>query len=424
MLKTIENILSEVESGSKLRLDTERELDEEKEELEIKIEIENNEKNKKIKEKIEGELKKGNKIKKLEMVYKILKVIEEKGEELLEEGEKYERIIEKAKIKEKIENKELRKQLEVYEKRIEKKDEDIKEMFKYTRSLTSSEIGREGELEIEEYINSTFENVEIVDVSKRKGESDMWVKFYDYDCVMLIESKNKQRNEINDVEKYMRDVIENKREGKIDCGLYISLRDVSIPKKRKIFFEKVDDIEIGYISGVKNDPEKLKVMIMTMIYLSTTCKKEEIEDKDIYRKMNEHMVIMNSIEKNLESIEKISNNMKGLLTRQLYEINKLRKEINTEESNLYEYLKKNGKMMKSVLEQYKNIGNIKEKIMKERILEYKNKNDKYPTVEEVKKMGYSEELKKKNMSKIKSEIEGENRDGRIFVRRSELINRE
>lgn len=328
---------------------------------------------------INDKLMEGNPKNKLKLMLEIFKNIEETNYKNLIEDEKIETYM---KIKDSIEKKELKE-------KNKKMEDTMLEVLKSSRGLQSAaNKGKEGELDIVKYLNETYEDIKIVDNSKKTGEGDIWVTFPKYNCRMLIESKNKKSNTKEDVEKYIKDSIENNRDGRIDCSLYISYEDASIPEKGKIYFETIEDLHLGYISGVKNDSSKIKVMITTLIYFTKIVKQKEVKHGDIYNKLNDQLVRLSKYHTQIIKEERIWKEMKGLISRSLKSINEFKIMIEEDSNRLYKYLQDNEILLKEILQNSMKTELVEKILIKETMIEYYKKHKKMATREVLLKKGF------------------------------------
>ncbi len=336
--------------------------------------------------KIEEKLMEGKQKNKLKLILEILDNIEEKNFTNMIEDEKMETYL---KINRSLENKELKRQNKILEEKLKGKDDVLLDILKNSKGLQSAaNKGKEGELDIVEYLNETYEDIKIVDNSKKTGEGDIWVTFPKYNCRMLIESKNKKTNTKEDVEKYIKDSIENNRDGRIDCSLYISYEDASIPEKGKIYFETIEDIHLGYISGVKNDSSKIKVMITTLIYFTKIVKQKEVKHGDIYNQLNEQLVRLSKYYKEITKEERIWKDMKGLISRSLKSINLFKNMIEEDTNRLYKYLQENEILLKEIIQNSMKTELSEKILIKETMIEYYKKHKKMATREVLLKKGF------------------------------------
>ena len=131
-----------------------------------------------------------------------------------------------------------------------------------SKQTTIVEIGNVGEEIIEKWTRELFIGVEIINTSQQTAKGDLHIRLQNK--LFLIEIKNKLNICRTDIDKFIRDIDENKSD--IHGGLFISLGSPSIPNKGDFSLEYVGEIPVIYAHV--SDKQTLKVLLKTLMVLN------------------------------------------------------------------------------------------------------------------------------------------------------------
>jgi len=206
-------------------------------------------------------------------------------------------------------NNEQNDKVEIKKLLIDNRSELLKKMDKIMSSIcpiTNHDKGRIGEDFLMAYYEKSFSDSAIIDKHSEPNSGDIWVNFSD-NTTLLVEAKNKKKNEASDIKKFVNDVINNN----VDCGLYVCLQNSSIPNYSDLSFTYLGNKPIGFINNTFNQPIKIKLMSKILKLL---CNKSKDSS-------NERIKLENVLNTNKQLIRKIST-LKGNMTRQTKNIQK------------------------------------------------------------------------------------------------------
>jgi hypothetical protein len=129
-------------------------------------------------------------------------------------------------------------------------------------TVTAASIGIVGEETIEKWTQELFNDCEIINTSQQTAKGDLHILLQNK--LLLIEIKNKLNIQRSDIDKFIRDIDENKSD--IHGGLFISLGTPSIPNKGDFTLEYIGEIPVIYAHIA--DKQTLKVALKTLLYLN------------------------------------------------------------------------------------------------------------------------------------------------------------
>lgn len=124
-------------------------------------------------------------------------------------------------------------------------------------STTTS--GKKGEIVVENILSNLFKDAIVENVGKTSNSGDLIFTLNDFKC--LVEVKNKDKITPGDIEKFNKNINDNK----YSAGLFISLKS-HIPKKPRfpIRLEFVDGIPVTYIINSKEEQDYYNAIILLM----------------------------------------------------------------------------------------------------------------------------------------------------------------
>ena len=134
---------------------------------------------------------------------------------------------------------------------------------KNNRPITSTVIGSIGEEMIEQWLRELFNSADIVNKSQQTAKGDLHIKIGTK--VFLLEIKNKTVITKSDIDKFIRDVTENRNI--INGGLFISINTPAIPNKGDFSLEYIDDVPVIYL--YVPDKQTLRVAMKTLLFLNS-----------------------------------------------------------------------------------------------------------------------------------------------------------
>lgn len=160
------------------------------------------------------------------------------------------------------------------------------------------ETGIIGEEIVESWTREIFNSAEIINMSKHTAKGDLHVRLQNK--LFLLEIKNKVTIAKSDIDKFIRDIDENKSE--LHGGLFISLNTPSIPCKGDFSLEYVGSIPIIYIHV--SDKQTLKVALKTLLYLNNKSDDTHltIMINQTYANLKSISTIATSLSKNIDDV--------------------------------------------------------------------------------------------------------------------------
>ncbi len=180
------------------------------------------------------------------------------------------------------------------------------------KNVSSTEIGIIGEEMIEQWVREIYPSADIIDKSHETAKGDYHIKISNK--IILFEIKNKKTIANTDIQKFIRDIEENKHD--IHAGLFITINTPSIPNKGDFALEYIDNIPVIYLHVP--DRQTLRVAIKTLNYLNTK------GDEDILT------LLINNIYKTTKTISSISSAIAKNNEDCKTNIDSLKKEIKTQ----------------------------------------------------------------------------------------------
>ncbi len=332
------------------------------------------------------------------------KIIEEKGKKDLEETiEKYEHKIEIAtrKHEEEIEihygnlvqeNKDLREKIYEREDKLRKEYEDKEREFrqdllKFKDIYTFSDNNRKGDLgekNISIRLQKMYTASEVKDIHTTSDSGDIWIRFPEDNCVILVESKLKKDIKTDkDLDKFKDDMIDNKYN--VDCGLFVSLLPASIPNLGDMHISMINDKYVGYITDVFNEPTKLPLMIRVLRHLRNSNKKNEIEDKEeLIENINKYLDKTLMYENIIKNIKKNNDNILNLVENNAKSIAELNNKLLENMRDMNDYLEDNN--LRNVKEHNDKKAINEKEYSRQKIRQFFKQNGKFPSVEEASKI--------------------------------------
>lgn len=257
-------------------------------------------------------------------------MIEDKYKNILEiMNEKIKNIKEQTENEYKLRIEYITKQNEELEK-MKTKIENEKDQILFLTTKNIQTKGKEGELEVEEYIRKKIEIInnksKIENVSKDKKESsDLYLEHNKLKCV--IEVKNhKSTISKNDLKKFEEVYIKNI---KYNCGIYISLEsEYSISSNKNDFkIEIINEKPVIYLSNVILEKDKIILAIKILEFLLEN--KEEYNFNQVVRILEIHANHYTRLLKNSVDIQHSLNNLSQDIKKcreEIYEVINIKNE--------------------------------------------------------------------------------------------------
>ncbi len=301
-------------------------------------------------------------------------------------------------LKDKIYEREDKLRKEYDEKERELRKDLIKFKDIYTFS-DNSKKGDVGEKNISIRLQKLYPNSEVKDIHKVDDSGDLWIKYAEDNCTILVESKMKKEiKKGDDLEKFKKDIIENTNN--VDCGIFVSLLPASIPKLGDMHLTIINDKYVGYITDVFNEPSKLPLMIKVLRHLNKMSKNNNLSStSEILKEANKFLDKTLTYTNLIEDLKKSNENMLNLLNNNSKNIIEFESKVKKDIREMDDYLQDNN--VRCITEHsYKGILNEIEYV-RQKIREYISKHCKHPSMKEITKItGY-------NSSKI-SKLGGKN----------------
>ncbi len=187
------------------------------------------------------------------------------------------------------------------------------------KNVSSTEIGIIGEEMIEQWVRDIYPSADIIDKSHETAKGDYHIKISNK--IILFEIKNKKTITNTDIQKFTRDIEENKYD--IHAGLFITINTPSIPNKGDFALEYIDNIPVIYLHVP--DRQTLRVAIKTLNYLNT--KEDEylltLLINNIYKTTKTISSISSAIAKNNEDCKTNIDSLKKEIKTQIDALDKL-----------------------------------------------------------------------------------------------------
>lgn len=189
--------------------------------------------------------------------------------------------------------------------------------------MGASALGALGEEVIERWCRELFNSAEITNRSHIAAKGDLLLSINNK--LLILEVKNKLNIQRSDIDKFIRDIEENKSE--IHAGLFISLNSASIPNKGDYSLEYVGDIPVLYMHIP--DRMALKIAIKTLLYLN--CKTDNtlltMSINHIYKNLKSISSVAVSLSKNCDDQRINLESMKREIKNGLQELDALFNEL-------------------------------------------------------------------------------------------------
>lgn len=237
------------------------------------------------------------------------------------------------------------------------------------KQLTTVGKGIVGEKDVTSFMEREYPQSDITQVGDKTAMGDIMWKYNNITC--LIEVKNKEKILTNDVTKFVRDVTENARSGAINCGLFVSLHDNSIPLKGCFYIEYISDIPVIYVTNIRNMPQALKICADMLVYIVKTSQQTQRQHSEI-----ELEQIVKSISSSFNHVSKMMNTLKNLksgLDMSVHAYESISKEAHAELSRMESLAENYPKLFNTIAD----TPQMDDKIVSV-IVEYYNKHNKMP----------------------------------------------
>ena len=211
------------------------------------------------------------------------------------------------------ERKERIEEISVLNKLLQEQNESLKNKYE----CNNTKKGQLGEQSIQDYIEKNFTDCEIENTAKTTAAGDLKLSIESLN--ILLESKNKVNITKDDLKKFERDV----RETNSNAGIFICIKDITIPCRGAMNFEIIDNRPLVYMTNFENMPEILKLCVQLCISL---CKKCELTPTELENKLSIFVEGVNSMlpvmktckthqEKALKDIKSIISNFEDQLIK-------------------------------------------------------------------------------------------------------------
>ncbi len=293
---------------------------------------------------------------------------------LLEENERLKKLMNDREDK-------LRKEYDEKEKEVRQDLLKLKDIYSFSENSKKGELG---EKNISIRLQKLYPNCEVEDLHKTDDSGDIWIKFPEDNCVILVESKLKKDIKTNDdLEKFKKDIILNTHN--VDCGLFVSLLPASIPNLGDMHISIIDHKFVGYITDVFNEPAKLPLMIKVLRYLNKSSINNNLSNNDdllkyinkFIDKTSSYTNMINNLKKNNDSMMNLVNNNSNMIV----EFNtKLQDDIR----EIDDYLQDNN--VRIITEHSYNGATSDIEYTRQKIRHYMKQNNKRPTMKDISKI--------------------------------------
>lgn len=136
----------------------------------------------------------------------------------------------------------------------------------FSTRTASADKGRAGEQGLRELLLQYFPTAEIDDVAHQARRGDLLLRLDRGGCRyrIMVESKNMRTVTAADLEKFLRDVGENRAE--IDAALFVSLVSETIPRKGRVCYETCGGRPVLYVAAALGEPERLRLGVESLLY--------------------------------------------------------------------------------------------------------------------------------------------------------------
>ena len=178
-----------------------------------------------------------------------------------------------------------------------------------TDNITKGDFGESYVLQA---IEELFPKSNMNDVSGNTASGDLMWEIDTLKC--LVEVKNVAQSRNLNVDKFVRDVGINVNRGKVNCGLFVSLKTETIPTKGRMKLEFVNGVPVLYIANVFKSPHLLKYSLTMMKeFQESMSKVTSSSEEDLTAfvthfnslkvKFEEQAVMMENIRKNVDTLQ-------------------------------------------------------------------------------------------------------------------------
>ena len=178
-----------------------------------------------------------------------------------------------------------------------------------TDNITKGDFGENYVLQV---IEEVFPKSSMDDVSGNTAAGDLMWEIDELKC--LVEVKNVAQSRNLNVDKFVRDVGLNVNRGKINCGIFVSLKTETIPSKGRMKLEFVNGVPVLYIANVFKSPHLLKYSLTMMKeFQESVSKVTNSSDEDLTAfvthfnslkmKFEEQATMMENIRKNVDTLQ-------------------------------------------------------------------------------------------------------------------------
>ena len=188
-----------------------------------------------------------------------------------------------------------------------------------TDNITKGDFGEKYVLQA---IEELFPKSCMIDVSGNTAAGDLMWEIDELKC--LVEVKNVAQSRNLNVDKFVRDVGINVNRGKVNCGIFVSLKTETIPSKGRMKLEFVNGVPVLYIANVFKSPHLLKYSLTMMKEFQESISK-----------------VSNSSEEDLTAFVTYFNSLKIKFDEQASMLENIRKNVDTLQINV-------GKMQKGM----------------------------------------------------------------------------
>lgn len=118
------------------------------------------------------------------------------------------------------------------------------------------------------------------DCSDETGTGDMLWSLQGFNA--LVEVKNVQHVRPSEVQKFERDLLLNSNNGKVNAGLFVSLKTETIPGKGTLYFEFFNNVPVVYVSNVYENMTHLKIAMEILLNIQSTLGNEATDKSETY----------------------------------------------------------------------------------------------------------------------------------------------